>query len=152
MHRVVASFFGSGLILRRVRGDDAGSGTLASLIGFPLSLWIGSALGWPAQAIGAFVIALTAFWSVRALVDDEGDAGWIVIDEVLGVFVATVGLLGWPSVIAFVVFRVADITKGPFPGVRHVDEMAGTFGIVADDAIAGLYGLAAGHLVRALFF
>jgi hypothetical protein len=30
--------------------------------------------------------------------------------------------------------------------------MAGTFGIVADDAIAGLYGLAAGHLVRALFF
>lgn len=152
MHRLIASFFGSGLILRRIRGVDAGSGTVAALVALPFSLWAGSSLGWQAQLLGALVLTAASFWSTRALVDEVGDAGWIVIDEAAGVFFATIGLLGWPAVVGFVVFRIADITKRPFPGVAHADRLPGPLGIVLDDTVAGLYGLAAGHLVRVAFF
>ena len=152
MHRLVASFFGSGLLLGRFRGSDAGSGTVAGLIALPFSIWAGSSLGWQAQLLGAVILTLASLWSARALATDVGDAGWIVIDEVAGTFVATVGLLGWPAVIGFVVFRIADITKRPFPGVHQADRLPGALGITVDDSVAALYGLALGHLLAATVF
>jgi phosphatidylglycerophosphatase A len=86
------------------------------------------------------------------LATDVGDAGWIVIDEAAGTFVATIGLLGWPAMIGFVVFRIADITKRPFPGVRQADSLPGALGITVDDSLAALYGLAVGHLLAATVF
>jgi phosphatidylglycerophosphatase A len=50
-----------------------------------------------------------------------------------------------PAVVALAVFRVADITKR-FPGVAQAERLSGATGIVADDLVAGLYGLAAGWL------
>jgi phosphatidylglycerophosphatase A len=148
MDRVVASFLGSGLLLRRIRGSDAGSGTVGSLIAFLLSLLIGTALGWPGQLAGAVILTIIALGSTRRLAVEEGDAGWIVIDEAAGTFVSTIGLLGWPAVGAFIVFRLADITKTPFPGVSQADRMPGAIGITVDDTVAGLYGLLFGHLLR----
>jgi phosphatidylglycerophosphatase A len=152
MHRVVASFFGSGLVLRRITGGDAGSGTVAALVAIPFSLWAGSRLGWQAQLVGAVLLTLASLWSTRPLAIEVGDAGWIVIDEAAGVFIATVGLLGWPAVVGFVVFRIADITKRPFPGVHQADRLPGALGITLDDTVAGLYGLAVGHLLRVTVF
>lgn len=147
MHRLVASLFGAGLILGRARGSDAGSGTIGSLVALPFSLLIGATWGWPAQFVAAILLIGVAFWSSNALAEADGDAGWIVIDEAAGTFVATIGLLGWPAFVAFVVFRIADITKRPFPGVLQADSLFGGMGIVLDDVVAGMWALGIGHLL-----
>jgi len=152
MHRLVASLFGTGLILRSIKGSDAGSGTLGGLLSLPFALLIGSRWGWVGQLVAAVVLTLIAFWSTRTVAATDGDAGWIVIDEAAGTFVSTIGLLGWPAVLAFVVFRIADITKRPFPGVHQADSMAGAMGITLDDVVAGLWALAIGHLLAVTVF
>jgi phosphatidylglycerophosphatase A len=152
MHRLVASFFGSGLVLHRIRGSDSGSGTVGALVALPFSLWIGSGFGWPGQLVGAVILTIAAVWSTRPLVAGAGDAGWIVIDEAAGAFVATIGLAGWPALVGFLVFRVADIAKSRFTGVLQAENLPGAIGITADDIFAGLYGLAVGHVVALTFF
>jgi phosphatidylglycerophosphatase A len=152
MHRLVASLFGTGLILRRVRGSDAGSGTIGGLVALPFALLIGETWGWWGQLVAAALVTAVALWASAAVVSTEGDAGWIVIDEAAGTFISTIGLLGWPAVVAFVVFRIADITKRPFPGVHQADSMPGATGIVLDDVVAGLWALSIGHLLNATVF
>ncbi|MGF1618714.1 MAG: phosphatidylglycerophosphatase A [Acidimicrobiia bacterium] len=151
MTRLIASWFGSGLILGRARGSDAGSGTVASLFAFPVAIWLGS-FGILAQIGAAAAVTALAIWSVSNLVADEGDAAWIVIDEAAGTFIATISL-GWgPGLVALVIFRVADIFKAGFPGVARADRVPGATGVVADDVIAAFYGLAAGLITKNLFF
>ncbi|MEX0796033.1 MAG: phosphatidylglycerophosphatase A [Acidimicrobiia bacterium] len=150
MTRLIASWFRSGLILRRVRGSDAGSGTVASVFAFPVAIWLGS-LGILAQVGAAALVTALALWSVSDLVATEGDAGWIVIDEAAGTFIATISL-GWgPGLVALVIFRVADIFKAGFPGVARAEKLPGATGVVADDVIAAFYGLAAGLVAQNLF-
>ena len=151
MTRLIASWFGSGLILRRVRGSDSGSGTVASVLAYPIAIWLGS-FDLLAQVGAAVVVTTLAIWSVSDLVGTEGDAGWIVIDEAAGTFIATIGL-GWgPGLIALAVFRVADIFKAGFPGVARAERIPGTTGVIADDVIAAFYGLAAGLAAESLIF
>lgn len=144
--RVVASWFGSGLLLRRLRGSDAGSGTLASAVALGVALLLAPA-GWEWQLAAALVVTAASIWAARPFSD--GDPGWVVIDEAAGLFVATVGLGGWPAVVAFVVFRVADITKR-VPPVAAAERLPGVWGLTADDVAAGTWGLAAGWVARAL--
>ena len=146
MERVIASWFGSGLILGRIRGSDSGSGTLASLITLPIALWIGLNFGWEGQLAAAGILILASYWASRRLVESEGDAGWIVIDEAAGTFVATIGLTLAPALAAFVVFRAADIFK--VPGVKEAERLNGALGVTADDVVAGIYALAVGHLLQ----
>jgi phosphatidylglycerophosphatase A len=145
--RLVASFFGSGLVLRRLRGTDGGSGTVGSLLAFGMSLLAGR-LGWGAQLGLLAVVLVLGFWSIRPFLG-EGDPGWIVIDEAAGTVLATIGLAPLPAAVGFVVFRLADITKR-FPGVAAAERLQGAGGIIADDLVAGLYGLAAGWLTAAV--
>jgi phosphatidylglycerophosphatase A len=152
MARLTASLFGAGLILGRIRGSDAGSGTLGGLVAFPFALVIGEVWGWPGQLIAAAIVTAVAYWSTTAVAAAEGDAGWIVIDEAAGTFVSTIGLLGWPAVLGFVLFRLVDITKRPFPGVHQADSMPGATGIVLDDVVAGLWALVLAHLTNAVVF
>ena len=147
MERVIASWFGSGLILGRIRGSDSGSGTLASLITLPIALWVGSNFGWEGQLAAAGILILASYWASRRLVESEGDAGWIVIDEAAGTFVATIGLTLAPALVAsFVVFRAADIFK--VPGVKEAERLKGALGVTADDVVAGIPPLALGHLLQ----
>lgn len=148
MARLIASWFGSGLILAGLRGSHHGSGTVAGVLTLPLALGIGVWWDWPAQLAAAAVATLLGFWSVNALVAKEGDAGWIVVDEASGTFLSVVGLGVWAALLGFVVFRVADIYK--LPGVAAADRMPGTAGVMYDDLVAALYGLAAGHLLQFL--
>lgn len=152
MHRLVASVAGSGLILGRLRGSHIGSGTLGALVAAPVALAINAYLGWLALAGATVIVVVASLWSVGHLFQSEGDAGWIVIDEAAGVFVALIGLGLWPgAIVAFVVYRAADIFKRAFPGVARAEAMPGAWGVTADDLLAGLYGLAAGHLAQAMF-
>lgn len=152
MHRVVASWFGSGLILGRIRGSHLGSGTVGALFALPVALLVGHWFGWPGQLAGAVVVVVASVWSARPFVREEGDAGWICVDEAAGVFIAVIGLSFWPgAVVGWLVFRGADIFKTLAPGVSAAERLLGAWGVTADDVVAGLYGLAAGHLVQAVF-
>ena len=148
MHRFVASGLGVGLIPRRLWGSDSGAGTVGSLLaaavawaGADLSIWVH--IGLPLIAIVASV------WSATPFASGNEDPGWIVIDEEAGALIALAGLSGWAFVVAWLVFRAADISKR-FPGVAAAERLHGAVGITADDVIAGLYGLGAGWLVTVL--
>jgi phosphatidylglycerophosphatase A len=94
----------------------------------------------------AFLAAgtLVAVWAAGQAEKDLGhDAGPIVIDEAIG---QTIALLFAPHrlgvfVAAFFLFRLFDIWK-PL-GAREAQALPGGWGVVADDAIAGLTTLAA---------
>lgn len=151
MHRVIASWFGTGLILGRVRGDDLGSGTVGALFALPIALLIGEWWGVIGQVIAAVIVVLAAVWASAPFVEGEGDAGWICVDEAAGAFIAVIGLAAWPyAIVAWVVFRIADIFKNIAPGVAAAEKIPGPLGITADDVVAGLYGLVVGHVLMAL--
>ena len=151
MHRIVASWFGSGLILRRFTGSDAGSGSVGAAVALVMSMAVGR-FGWQAQVAATFVVIALSVWSSEPFSRDPdgGDPGWVVVDEAAGTFLATIGLVGIPAVVAWVVFRAADIFKSWFPGVAAAERLSGGVGITADDVVAGLYGLAAGWVAFAL--
>lgn len=67
------------------------------------------------------------------------DPGPVVIDEVLGMLVTLAFIpAGWQAMLAgFLLFRVLDVIK-PFPANR-LETLHGGFGIMADDAMAGVY-------------
>lgn len=151
MRRLVASWFGSGLLLRQVTGSDAGSGTVGSALALLIALGLGR-VGWWAQAVAAIVVAGVSVWASEPWGghDVDGDPGWVVVDEAAGTFLATVGLVGAPAIVAWAVFRLADIFKRAFPGVAAAEALPGGLGITADDLVAGVYGLVAGWAVAIL--
>lgn len=148
MHKLIASWFGTGLIVRIFTKNDTGSGTVGSVFALALALWLGRFGILVHVAVWVVVVGL-AYWSIRPLVAEVGDAGWIVIDEAAGTLLATIGLSLFPALVAFGVFRLADIFKGDFAGVMRAEQLPGATGIIADDLLAGLYGLVAGLIVAA---
>jgi phosphatidylglycerophosphatase A len=67
------------------------------------------------------------------------DPGVVVIDEVLGMLI-TLALLPLSItgiVLGFLLFRVFDVIK-PYPAAQ-LEHLHGGLGIMADDAVAGLY-------------
>lgn len=147
MARIIASFLGSGLLLRRSRGTDEGSGTVAGLVALGIALLVQP---WWGRLLGFVVCLLAGLWALRSLVPGNEDPGWVVIDEAAGTFLATLGLGLVGAMVAFVVFRAADIAKKFFPGVVQAERLGGPSGVMADDLVAGLYGLAAGWLVQSM--
>ena len=115
-------------------------GTAGSIVAFviycllpPLNSW-----AWGLLLIGLFFIGV--YTSGRCEKNWGKDPRCVVIDEFVGFFV-TVSLLPQSvlmGIIGFVVFRILDIMKPP-PG-RQVEALPGGWGIVADDAIVGIYG------------
>ena len=70
---------------------------------------------------------------------NEKDPGCIVIDEIVGMMVALLGLpFNWANVVAgFIFFRIVDILK-PFPIDRLERRFSGGVGVVVDDLAAGI--------------
>jgi phosphatidylglycerophosphatase A len=155
VYRFIASWFGTGLILRRIRGSDSGSGTVGALFAVPV-VWALASIGIWAQMLGVVIVTTASVVSSARFVNEtdstkHGDPGWVVIDEAAGVLIATVGLGLQAAIVAWLVFRVADIFKSYFPGVAQAERLGGGVGITADDLVAGLYGLGAGWIVQTLF-
>lgn len=78
------------------------------------------------------------------------DPGRVVVDEVCGQLIALAFLpAGWlPAGISFVLFRVFDIIK-PGP-IRRLESLPGGWGIMADDAGAGVVAAVLARLVLLL--
>lgn len=133
-----------------------GSGTVGAAFALVLALALGE-IGLWAQIVGAALVTVASLVSSAPFTGElerpstkEGDPGWVVVDEAAGTLVATLGLGIGPALVAWIVFRVADIYKGWFPGVAAAERLHGAVGITADDVVAGLYGLAAGWIVQAI--
>jgi phosphatidylglycerophosphatase A len=80
---------------------------------------------------------------------NQHDPAEVVIDEVLGQWVTLfpfAALSWWEYGIAFALFRLFDIAK-PWP-IRQLESLGGGFGIMIDDAAAGIYAMICLALLR----
>ena len=146
MKKFIASGFGLGLIWEKYLHNYKGGGTLASalfaLIIYSLNLEILSI------ALLTGLLYLIYFYVVS---DDEaeGDPGWITLDEIVGMGIASMssGSDLIPLLVSFVVFRISDIFKEPNL-VKEMEKIPGKKGVLYDDVVAGVVGLIAGSIVR----
>ncbi|MBE7619003.1 phosphatidylglycerophosphatase A [Komagataeibacter sp. FXV2] len=144
--RMIASFGGSGFAPRA-------PGTVGSLAALVVGVPLLQHVAWMGMAIA--VCCVIGYWAT-AMVSDGEDHGWIVIDEVAGMWLSM-----WPLAplhvhalrgadflwlaLAFALFRLFDITK-PGP-VGWFDRRHDAVGIMGDDIVAGM---GAGLIVMAL--
>ena len=114
-------------------------GTFGSAVG--LLLWAVLPASALAQALAIVVVFSAGSWSGTVAERHFGriDPGEVVIDEVMGMLVTLfLNPVGWRgAAVAFLLFRVADIVK-PYPANR-LERLPGGVGIMADDAMAGIY-------------
>lgn len=93
--------------------------------------------------VGGVFILLFFLLGVRASTAMERQMGpdpsLVVVDEMVGFWIALFALpKTWPLlVIGFFLFRLFDIWK-PFP-IRRTERLREGWGIMADDALAGIY-------------
>ncbi|BCL62469.1 phosphatidylglycerophosphatase A [Desulfomarina profundi] len=98
-----------------------------------------------------FVIGFFVSGSAEKILD-RPDAGPIVIDEILGMFITLTLAPNGPGswILGFALFRIFDIFK-PFPVSWFDKKIHGGIGIMMDDVMAGLYALAALQLIYLIF-
>jgi phosphatidylglycerophosphatase A len=132
--RLVASGCGSGLLPRA-------PGTWGSLAALAVGAVLLAGSHW-LLAGGVVAATLAGFWAIPRA-GGQADPGWVVIDEVAGMWL-TMLPLATPSplglAVAFGVFRALDITK-PGP-IGAIDRWPGAAGVMGDDIAAGLAGAA----------
>ena len=134
---VIATWFGCGYWPKA----PGTAGSLAALaIAWLLHRYTG--LQWGSFAFLAMLLLPFAVWAAHIAAQFTGlkDPQIVVVDEVVGQWIALAGAftLNWKSwLAAFVLFRLFDVWK-PFP-VRRLERLPGGVGIVADDAMAGVY-------------
>lgn len=156
---LVVTFFGSGM-------SPKAPGTMGSLaaaiVAYPMAVLVchlfefESYIVVGSELFGLFInlfflaAALIVFFAaipfVKKAMKDTGteDPGWIVIDEVCGVFMALAFIpcnliVEYPIylAIAFGLFRFFDILK-PL-GIHKFEKFPGAWGVMADDLLGGLY-------------
>ncbi len=141
--RLAASFGGVGFAPRA-------PGTAGSLAALPFG-W--ALLQAPWLLCAAILVVSVGGTLVVQRAGGGADHGWIVIDEVAGLWITLLGLVGLPRlpaphgiglliglVTAFAVFRVLDIGK---PGlIGRLDRRHDALGVMGDDVVAGVAGAA----------
>lgn len=138
--RVIATFGGCGL-------SPKAPGTVASLAALLVALPFMRRKR--VLATGAVVASVAGWWAADQAGDGE-DHGWIVIDEVAGMWISLLACTAskptedtssqespfiW-SLVAFALFRLFDIRK-PGP-VGVLDRRHDALGIMGDDIVAGI--------------
>ncbi len=145
---LVGTFFYTGL-------SPVSSGTVGSFAAALLYYFIPALQNIDVLSIACLVVLVAGIWSggvvERAL--KLQDPGIVVIDEVLGQWVALSTLMYAGNltfvILAFLFFRFFDIIKTP--PARYFEKMHGGTGIMLDDVVAGLYANFSAHLVMYLF-
>jgi phosphatidylglycerophosphatase A len=134
---VIATWFGCGYA--PVAPGTAGS--LAALVIIIALHDVGGLAAWHFVLLAAVILAPAVWASTEtARAVKIKDPGIVVVDEVIGQWIAIAGAhpLNWKSYLgAFALFRLFDIWKPP--PVRQLEALPEGLGIVADDAMAGAY-------------
>ena len=123
-------------------------GSIASLLATIAFYMFAMKLNYIILVIIIFVITILSFFAIHVYTTDfkEKDRSEIVIDEVVGQFVALSPLLFFeekfpPEIytcfMSFIFFRFFDIVK-PYP-IYLFDRMNSTFGVIFDDILAGIF-------------
>ena len=147
---IIATWFGSGLLPKA-------PGTWGSLAAIPFA-YIMSVYTCPyALIFGIVALFFIGVWASDTIEKSaqKKDPGFIVVDEVVGQWIALLPLPFLYSIldpdllyffsapiaaVSFLVFRIFDICK-PWP-INYADKnIPGGFGIMFDDVIAGMYAL-----------
>jgi phosphatidylglycerophosphatase A len=135
---LVATGFGTGLLPRA-------PGTWASLAALPIAWILQWWAGGAALALAAIVMFGFGLWSVSRFLPraDERDPGVVVVDEVVGQWIALVpaGLDPALFFLGFVSFRIFDIAK-PWPIRVAERRLSGAWGVMLDDVLAAFYAAA----------
>jgi phosphatidylglycerophosphatase A len=148
---LVATGFGAGFI-------PFGPGTWGSIVGLLIAYELIEFFGSDAVSLqniliaAGFVSAALGLWASHRAekIFDRKDASQIVIDEVCGQIISFVFIapylvkLGanwrWWMLAGFALFRAFDIFK-PYP-INRLQDLSGGFGVMMDDALAGIYAAA----------
>jgi len=137
-HRAIATWFGCGYV-------PVAPGTVGSLAAIAIAYALAEFGRWPPWhfAVLALVALPLGIWAAGATAREiqSKDPGIVVVDEVLGQWITLAGAasLNWKSWLAsFSIYRLFDIWKPP--PVRQLEALPSGVGIVADDAMAGIYG------------
>ncbi len=140
---VLATWFWTGLLPKA-------PGTWGSLAALPFAWIILDRFGAPALLAGAAALFAVGCWAagVYARAAGRGDPGAVVVDEVVGQWLALCAAapVWWQFALGFALFRLFDIAK-PWPIGWCDARLPGGFGIMVDDVLAGLYALVAMLLI-----
>ena len=118
-------------------------GTFGSAAGVAL-FYLVRAAGAAWWVEGALIVALftAGVWAASSAERQLGgtDPGPVVVDEVVGMLITLAWIPVTPlgAFVGFLVFRVLDVVK-PWPS-RQFELLHGGLGIMADDAMAAVYG------------
>ena len=134
---LVCCGFGSGFLPKA-------PGTWGSLAALVVWWWLLAPLTWWAQLIVALATFVLGTWLVDRVVRryGVGDAPAIVVDEFAGLWITLIGAGAEPvsALLGFIAFRFFDVLK-PWP-IKVADaRVKGGFGVMLDDAIAGVFAL-----------
>lgn len=128
------------------------SGTFGTMVGIPLYIGLmklgaflpAGWMQWVPYGVISLILFLLGIQGANRIEEasQEQDHGIIVIDEIVGYLITMAFLpFNWQWITAgFFVFRFFDILK-PYP-IRSLDENPNLkgFGVMIDDALAGVYG------------
>ena len=121
-------------------------GSAAGLVVFAALRWSGS----PALELAVIILLFAVgVWSANAAERHFGgvDPAPVILDEVVGMLVTLaflpVNITG--AIVGFLLFRLFDVVK-PWPANR-LEALHGGLGVMADDAMAGVYGNVAMRLL-----
>jgi len=85
-----------------------------------------------------FLILGFYFCSLELKSSTDKDPSYIVIDEVLGIWISLLLINSvWLSIIGFILFRIFDILKPSI--IYHSQFLKGATGVMMDDIIAGIF-------------
>ena len=144
MIRIITTFFGAGLLPKA-------PGTWGTLAALPVGWVLHGLGGFPLLVIATIIAFALGLWAttVETRGKDDHDPSSIVIDEVVGIWIALMPLSagmwfndqpqwlfpypGW--ITAFIFFRLFDIWKPWIVG--WADRMHTPMGVMLDDVLAG---------------
>ena len=157
MSQTIATFFGIGML-------KPAPGTWGSLAALPFFWMIFELIG----ILGILICTVSIFYlglkstEVYSESTNSQDASEIVIDEVLGQFIAlwpiaigaaimNVNIITlWPGwLIAFLLFRLFDIWKPGF--IKYIDQRSTAMSVMLDDLFAGILAAAGTCILAGMF-
>ena len=134
---LISTWFGCG---RAPFAPGTVGSAAALVIAIVLHEWAGFV--WWHFLLMAAVLFFPAVAAATVTARESGikDPGFVVVDEVIGQWIALAGVrhYNWCTYLAaFALFRTFDIWKPP--PVRQLEALPGGLGINADDVMAGIY-------------